>query len=408
VPITVKAMLRPRRPLILLAACLAAAFAAAPARAASPAETVGVFRGAVNTTAVAGWEAWLGRPAHRVLDFLARESWEKIAAPSWWVDGWSRSAYKDRLVYSVPMLPDTPSTLAEGATGAYDVHFERLARLLISRGQGDTTIRLGWEFNGDWYRWNAAVNPTAFVAYWRRIVNAMRRQPGAAFRFDWCPNLGKGRIAPERVYPGDAYVDYIGADVYDHGWWTDYQDPVMRWHELKNQTNGLRWQRDFARAHRKRMSFPEWGLVLRADGHGGGDNPYFVQKMHDWIAANDVAYHNYFEVDMPGAPIRLMTGRFPNAAALFKRLFGPQPPAATVEQLASSPQSAEPAPPAKRKAKAKHNAKAKHKAHAKRGQARAKRGKPTAKRKRAKARRSRAKAKHHRALARMAPGTTRR
>jgi glycosyl hydrolase family 26 len=316
-------MPRPLRPLVLLIACLVAAVAAAPAHAASPSQTVGVFRGAVNTSGVAGWEAWLGRPAYRVLDFFARESWEKIAAPVWWVDGWSRSKYKTRLVYSVPMLPDTPSSLATGATGAYDAHFERLARLLISRGQGGVTIRLGWEFNGDWYRWNAAVNPNAFVTYWRRIVNAMRRQPGAAFKFDWCPNLGRGTVAPDRVYPGDAYVDYVGADVYDHGWWPGYKDPVKRWNELMNQAYGLRWQRDFARAHRKKLSFPEWGVVLRADGHGGGDNPYFVERMHAWMGANDVAYHNYFEVDMPGAPIRLMTGRFPKAAAAFKRLFGP-------------------------------------------------------------------------------------
>jgi len=308
----------------LLAVCLAALATAGPSHAGSPASTVGVFRGAVNTAAVANWEAWLGRPAHRVLDYLARESWDKIAAPSWWVDGWSRSAYSDRVVYSVPMLPDTPSSLAEGARGDYDDHFERLARMLIARRQGAATIRLGWEFNGDWYRWNAAADRSAFVTYWRRVVRAMRRQPGAAFRFDWCPNLGRGSVAPARVYPGDAFVDYIGADVYDHGWAPGYRDPVRRWRELRDQPYGLRWQRDFARAHRKRMSFPEWGLVERADGHGGGDNPYFVKRMHHWIAANNVAYHVYFEVDMPGAPIRLMTGRFPKAAAAFRRLFGPR------------------------------------------------------------------------------------
>jgi hypothetical protein len=51
------------RRLVLLIACLAAALAAEPASAASPAQTVGVFRGAVNTSGVAGWESWLGRPA---------------------------------------------------------------------------------------------------------------------------------------------------------------------------------------------------------------------------------------------------------------------------------------------------------------------------------------------------------
>jgi hypothetical protein len=315
----------PRR-LLTLTLVLTSLTAAAPtsaAHASSPGETVGVFRGAVNKSGVAAWEAWLGRPAYRVVDFLARESWDKIAAPYWWVDGWSASAYKNRVVYSVPMLPDTPSTLATGATGAYDVYYERLARLLIARGQGSATIRLGWEFNGDWYRWNAGTNPTAFVTYWRRIVNAMRRQPGAAFKFDWCTNLGRGTVAPDRVYPGDAYVDYVGSDVYDHGWAPGYKDPVLRWKNLVDQPYGLRWQRDFARAHGKPLSFPEWGVVLRADGHGGGDNPYFIERMHNWIATNHVAYHAYFEVDMPGAPIRLMTGQFPLAAAEFKRLFGP-------------------------------------------------------------------------------------
>jgi hypothetical protein len=47
--------------------------------------------------------------------------------------------------------------------------------------------------------------------------------------------------------------------------------------------------------------------------------------MHHWIAASDVAYHAYFEVDTPGARIRLMTGRFPRAARAFRSLFGSRP-----------------------------------------------------------------------------------
>src|SRR5687767_12721984 len=120
-------MLRPAVRLLLASALVLAAFFAGgeSASASSPSGTLGVFRGAVNKSGVARWELWLGRPAHNVLDFLARESWDKIAAPTWWVDGWARSPYADRVVYSVPMLPDTPSSLAEGATGAYDLYFER-------------------------------------------------------------------------------------------------------------------------------------------------------------------------------------------------------------------------------------------------------------------------------------------
>jgi hypothetical protein len=321
---------RPRRVLVLLLVLPALSLGGTgTAAAATPGDTLGVYRGAAYSAGVQGWESWLGRPAYRVVDFLARDSWDKIAAPNWWVDGWAASPYGTRVVYSVPMLPNSPSwvSLATGATGAYDVYFERLARLLISRGQGVATIRLGWEFNGDWYRWNAAVNPKAFVTYWRRVVNAMRRQPGAAFKFDWTINLGRGTVAPDTVYPGDAYVDFIGADVYDHGWAPGYQDPVKRWLTLVDQPYGLRWLREFALAHRKQVSIPEWALVLRADGHGGGDDPYFVNRMYEWIASNNVAYHAYFEADMPGAKMRLMTGTFPSAAAEFRRLFGVDTPA---------------------------------------------------------------------------------
>jgi glycosyl hydrolase family 26 len=340
------------RRLALVVATLLACAGPASADAAAPAGTIGVFRGATNYEAIRSWEGWLGSPAHRVLDYLAREDWSKIATPYWWVGRWQSSAYRDRLVYSVPMLPDNEGTLAEGATGAYNPHFASLARMLVAGGQGSSTIRLGWEFNGSWYRWSAVRDPTSFAAYWREIVRAMRSVPGARFTFDWSPNLGPNSMNPERAWPGDAYVDYVGADVYDHGWQAGYKEPARRWQELMNEPYGLRWHRDFARAHRKRMTFPEWGLVLRGDGHGGGDDPYFVQRMHDWIAANDVAYAIYFEVDS-GAPIRLMTGHFPRAAACFRRLFGPTPVPGRSAQL-RPPAAFGSAPPKIKPARRKH------------------------------------------------------
>jgi hypothetical protein len=48
--------------------------------------------------------------------------------------------------------------------------------------------------------------------------------------------------------------------------------------------------------------------------------------MYDWIAANDVLYHAYYEYDGADGRHRLMTGQFPLGAAAFKRLFGGPPP----------------------------------------------------------------------------------
>ena len=224
--------------------------------------------------------------------------------------------------YSIPIIPSTGGTLQAGAGGDYNSHFVALAHNLIDNGQANATLRLGWEFNGSWYKWSAASDRPSFAAYWRQIVNAMRSVPGQHFEFDWCPTLGKASVAPDRAYPGDAYVDYVGADVYDNSWIANYRDPAARWNDFVTQPYGLQWQSDFAAAHGKPMTFPEWGLSTRSDGHGGGDDPYFIQQMYDWIRTHDVAHADYFEYDAPDGRHSLMNGQFPNAAAKFQALFG--------------------------------------------------------------------------------------
>jgi len=60
--------------------------------------------------------------------------------------------------------------------------------------------------------------------------------------------------------------------------------------------------------------------------HCGGDNPGFVQHMHDWIAdpANHVGFHIYWDERDGGHDHRLSAPDtpFPNSAAKFKALFG--------------------------------------------------------------------------------------
>lgn len=316
------------------AACAVFALAVMTAPDARAAQ-FGSYRGGGNPTGVAEFERWTGTDVGWALDFLPSSSWTAIESPQWFARAWAPSRY--RTVYSIPLIPDTGGTLADGASGTYDTHFATLAQALVEHGEADAVLRLGWEFNGGWYRWSAASDPAAFAAYWRRIVTTMRSVPGAAFQFDWSPVLGTGAVPAERAYPGDAYVDYIGLDAYDQDWYPGWQQPVQRWQNLLTQPHGLRWHRDFAAAHGKPMTFPEWGLAIRPDGHGGGDDPYFIQKMHDWIAANNVAYALYFEFDAPDGSHRLMTGSFPQAAAKFRELFGPRSSVTTPKPGATPP-----------------------------------------------------------------------
>ncbi|MDP8968861.1 MAG: hypothetical protein M3N04_09700 [Actinomycetota bacterium] len=300
------------------------------ASASSPAGTLGVYAGGGNADAVGAFESRLGRTVNQVHDFQPKDRWGKLADISWPLGRWNASRYAHRVTYSIPMLPDSGGTLAEGASGGYNSHFRLLALTLVASGDGGATLRLGWEFNGDWFRWSIGVPNGAadYAAYWRQIVTTMRSVPGANFKFDWCPNNGSSYVNGQRLdsasaYPGDAYVDYIGMDVYDQSWSAQRGDPSARWNEYLTRKDGLHWQRDFAAAHGKRISFPEWGLGHRVDGNGGGDEPYFVERMYEWIRTNQVAYHNYFEFADSDLDAALFGGRSPKASARFVELFGP-------------------------------------------------------------------------------------
>jgi hypothetical protein len=294
---------------------------------------LGVFRG-TSRSEVRAFERWSGADVDYVMDYSARDTWPEIADPQYMLDEWRDSGY--RPVYAVAMLPATASaSLEAGARGEYDRYFRQLARNLVRADQADAILRVGWEFNVNVSRWKAR-DPAVFKAYWRHVVAAMRSVPGQRFEFDWNVNASNIQIDAARFWPGGDVVDYVGVDVYDLGWEAGtypYPDPcgeVCRlahqraaWDEILGGERGLAFWSDFAKRHGKPMSVPEWGLWRRDDGHGGGDNPYFVAQMHAFLTdpANNVAYQGYFEANEPGLGdyhrLRTLSG----AGSTFRRLF---------------------------------------------------------------------------------------
>lgn len=237
---------------------------------------------------------------------------------------WQGTGY--RLVLAVPIIPTrggTPiATLAGGAAGDYDAQYTTLARTLVSYGQADAVIRPGWEFNGTWYPWsvNSAADAANYAAYFRHIVDAMRAVPGTDFQFAWNPTAGASSVPLTEAYPGNAYVDYIGLDLYDQVWGVP-QVPALAWAQYQSEPNGLRWLAAFAAAHHKDMALPEWGVALRSDGHGLGDDPAFVRSVATWIATHDVAFTSYFEFDASDGDHDLRDGQFPRSLAAFRHAF---------------------------------------------------------------------------------------
>ena len=296
----------------------------------------GVYCSSSDSPCIDSFASWRGRPVAVSGTYLASYNWPNIEAPDIWLTPWTTHSYKASVVITVPLLPsggdaaDSTPTMAEGATGAYDSHFVTLATRLVGAGLGSSEIRLGHELNGTWYRWSAKPDPTSFLNYWRHAVTAMRSVPGASFTFDWSVANAVTSWDARTAYPGDAYVDTIGVDLYDYHYGTAVLTPAQRWAYILSPggsfPQGLTFWSDFATLHNKPIAFPEWGLVgagaTMAAGGAGGDDPYFIEQMTAWFASHRVAYEIYFDRDPTDGNHAIDGGRFPNAAATYVRLLG--------------------------------------------------------------------------------------
>lgn len=109
------------------------------------------------------------------------------------------------------------SALVAAAAGAYNQEFYRLGELLVRDGFAHATINLSREMNGGWYAWSERHAPpdeaNAFILAWRQVVTTMRSVPGAHFKFLW--TIYPGGVTVADCWPGSAYVDYVGTDIFD-------------------------------------------------------------------------------------------------------------------------------------------------------------------------------------------------
>ena len=190
----------------------------------------------------------------------------------------------------------TSSTLAAAAAGTYNSRFYELGKLLVKDGLGHTIISLGREMNGKWYEWSQhrapSSMPDAYILAWRHIVTTMRSVPGQHFKFVWTVYPTGTSVAES--WPGSAYVDYIGTDIFDwyggpHGTYphtaSGALDHEAKWQQiLTTQPGGLNWMAAFSHATGKPIIIPEWGLDFHT--FGGQDNPMFITNMMAWMKAH--------------------------------------------------------------------------------------------------------------------------
>jgi beta-mannanase len=142
--------------------------------------------------------------------------------------------------------------------------------------------------------WRAIDADTYIRCYRRAADNIRATNPDVLL--DWTINAhsspdGLCRGLSTNCYPGDAYVDIIGIDNYDHHPWSPTK---AAFDATAARPEGLTWLYEFARSRGKPFSVGEWGVVPTGDA--GKENPDFVRWMHEWFAAHaeHLAYEAYF------------------------------------------------------------------------------------------------------------------
>jgi len=225
-----------------------------------------------------------------------------------------------------------------GAAGAFNSHATALAANLVANGLGSSVIRMGLECNGNWNIDSiGGTAPGGGTVQMRNLwaqtfaqeVTAMRAVAGANFLFCWCPNAVVAGVPFADYYPGDAYVDIIGIDAYDafaNG--TQPAPSAATTTSLFGQAYGLTDITNFAHSHSKPLALGEWGTQLGGTSGGLGDDPYYIQGIAAWVAANNVAFHCYFDSATDG--IIPLSSSYPLTLNAYSAAFASTPGAPTV------------------------------------------------------------------------------
>ncbi|GGV44756.1 hypothetical protein GCM10010277_35450 [Streptomyces longisporoflavus] len=263
----------------------------APPAAGKPAFGAYLTYGPDGVRRMAELSEWLGGAELRVgHTYLPGDQWSNIEGAPGFLKSWAqwRRAQDDRLfVLNVPMMErnenhvgdsEVRALLGRGAAGEFDEHYRALAERLVKLDVPDTVLVLGWEMNGTTYTHRCGPDPEAWKKYWQRIVTTMRSVPGQKFKFDFTPNRGRDAIPWTQCYPGDDFVDIVGMDSYDQPEGTDFDRQV-------GEPYGLKEHVEFAKAHGKEISYPEWGLFRN------GDNEEYMRKMLAWMDEHKPLYN---------------------------------------------------------------------------------------------------------------------
>ena len=139
-------------------------------------------------------------------------------------------ALADRRAGRVSLVTWAGTDLGAIASGGYDELIRRRAQAVRELGF-PILVRPMHEMNGNWFPW--CCDPVLYRTAWRRIHDIFAELGATNAVWVWSPTASVGGWRP--YYPGDDYVDWIGASVYN---WGNTAAP-WRWRSLSEIVDPL-------------------------------------------------------------------------------------------------------------------------------------------------------------------------
>jgi hypothetical protein len=190
-------------------------------------------------------------------------------------------------------------TVKDVASGRLDDYIRQYAEEIKSYAKPVLIRLFGGEFNGSWWYGqspyaNGNLTPEDFTNAWRQVVDIFRQVGALNASFVWIPSAipsanRAGWIDPnlKAYYPGDAYVDWTGADIYDFQPVTD-----------------LGATYDFAAGHGKPFFLAEFGVRHRASSLTPVQQRAWIQSMFDYFESHvDIKAISYFNYNGRGGEV---------------------------------------------------------------------------------------------------------
>lgn len=204
--------------------------------------------------------------------------------------GGEYGAWEGDLDYAAQYYLGSSFTWRSLADGEYDDRLRRdLNRLAEAWGarQGAFYYRFQHEFNGHWYPWSVTQDAAAdHIAGWRHFAGLFRERFGDddRFRLSWSPAIGTRQRNVQDIralFPGTDVVDLIGVDFYDFF----PAEIEAEWDAVFYATDdgggpvGIGAWQAYAEEVGLPLALPEWGQQY-------GDNPLFIEKVHEFLEAH--------------------------------------------------------------------------------------------------------------------------